>query len=143
MTSPQTVDKIPGAFHIKRPGRFDRLIFVAPPDETARQLIFQLKLKGRYAEDIDVTTLAAQTEFFSGADIENVIELATENVLAEILTTGDERPITTNDLLHVLKDLQPSTLEWLRTAKNYVKYANQTGLYNDVEKYLHVQGRRI
>ncbi|MGN4124593.1 ATP-binding protein [Lysinibacillus sphaericus] len=128
---------------LKRPGRFDRLIFVAPPDEKARKLIFQLKLKGRYAEDIDVTTLAAQTEFFSGADIENVIELATENVLAEILTTGDERPITTNDLLHVLKDLQPSTLEWLRTAKNYVKYANQTGLYNDVEKYLRAHGRRI
>ncbi len=128
---------------LKRPGRFDRLIFVAPPDEKARKQIFQLKLKGRYAEDIDVTTLAAQTEFFSGADIENVIELATENVLAEILTTGNERPITTNDLLYVLKDLQPSTLEWLRTAKNYVKYSNQTGLYNDVEKYLRVHGRRI
>lgn len=128
---------------LKRPGRFDRLIFVAPPDEKARKQIFQLKLKGRYAEEINVATLAAQTEFFSGADIENVIELAIENVLAEILTTGEERPITTNDLLHVLKDLQPSTLEWLRTAKNYVKYANQGGLYNDVEKYLRVHGRRI
>ncbi|MEB2299753.1 AAA family ATPase [Lysinibacillus xylanilyticus] len=128
---------------LKRPGRFDRLIFVAPPDEKAREQIFKLKLAGRYAENIDVTTLATQTEFFSGADIENVIELATENVLAEILSTGNERPITTNDLLHVLAEVQPSTLEWLRTAKNYVKYANQSGLYNDVEKYLRAHAKRI
>ncbi|MGE7999362.1 AAA family ATPase [Lysinibacillus sp. NPDC093190] len=128
---------------LKRPGRFDRLIFVAPPDKKAREQIFKLKLAGRYAEEIDVATLAAQTEFFSGADIENVIELATENVLAEILTTGNERPITTNDLLHVLEEVRPSTLEWLRTAKNYVKYANQSGLYNDVEKYLRVHAKRI
>ncbi|MFJ8103750.1 AAA family ATPase [Lysinibacillus sp. NPDC096212] len=128
---------------LKRPGRFDRLIFVAPPDKKAREQIFKLKLAGRYAEEIDVATLAAQTEFFSGADIENMIELATENVLAEILATGDERPITTNDLLHVLEEIQPSTLDWLRTAKNYVKYANQSGLYNDVEKYLRTHAKRI
>lgn len=128
---------------LKRPGRFDRLIFVAPPDKKAREQIFKLKLAGRYAEEIDVTTLAAQTEFFSGADIENVIELATENVLAEILTTGNERPIATTDLLHVLEELQPSTLDWLRTAKNYVKYSNQSGVYNDVEKYLRAHAKRI
>ncbi|WP_374966125.1 AAA family ATPase [Lysinibacillus sp. RS5] len=128
---------------LKRPGRFDRLIFVAPPDKNAREQIFKLKLAGRYAEEIDVATLAAQTEFFSGADIENVIELATENVLAEILTTGNERPITTTDLLHTLEELQPSTLDWLRTAKNYVKYSNQSGLYNDVEKYLRAHAKRI
>ncbi|MGM7634842.1 AAA family ATPase [Bacillus sp. Hm123] len=128
---------------LKRPGRFDRLIFVAPPDEKAREQIFQLKLEGRFAKSIDVAKLAAQTEFFSGADIENVCELAVENVLAEILTTGNERPICMEDLLNVLKTQQPSTLEWLRTAKNYVKYANQSGLYNDVEQYLRKHRRQI
>ncbi|WP_338752184.1 ATP-binding protein [Bacillus sp. FJAT-52991] len=128
---------------LKRPGRFDRLIFVAPPDTEAREQIFQLKLEGRYMENIDVAKLAAQTEFFSGADIENVCELAAESVLEEILTTGNERPIRTEDLLNVLKTQQPSTLEWLRTAKNYVKYANQSGLYNDIEQYLRKYGRKI
>lgn len=68
---------------LKRPGRFDRLIFVAPPDEKARKQIFQLKLMGRYAEEIDVAALAKKTEFYSGADI--------ENVLKEILTTSKKR----------------------------------------------------
>lgn len=128
---------------LKRPGRFDRLIFVAPPDEKAREEIFRLKLKGRYAEAIDVARLASITEFFSGADIENVVELATERVLDEILTTGIERPIRTNDLVEVVKNTQPSTIEWLRTAKNYVKYANQGGQYNDVEAYLRKYGKRL
>lgn len=128
---------------LKRPGRFDRLIFVAPPDEKAREQIFNLKLKGRFVENVDTTVLAAKTPFFSGADIANVVELATENVLEEILLSGNERPITTDDLVMALQELQPSTLDWLRTAKNYVKYANQSGLYNDVEKYLRAHARYI
>lgn len=128
---------------LKRPGRFDRLVFVAPPDEKAREQIFQLKLEGRYAEKIDTAKLAVQTEFFSGADIENVVERASENVLEEILMTGVERPLKTADLLRALETQQPSTLDWLRTAKNYVKYSNQSGLYNDVEAYMKKYGRRI
>lgn len=128
---------------LKRPGRFDRLIFVAPPDDDARNQIFKLKLNGRFAEEIDTEKLASLTEFFSGADIENVVELASENLIEEILTTGVERPLNTSDLLQALENVQPSTLEWLRTAKNYVKYANHGGLYNDVEKYLRKHSRRI
>ncbi|WP_445479855.1 AAA family ATPase [Lysinibacillus irui] len=128
---------------LKRPGRFDRLIFVAPPDEKARVQIFNLKLKGRFVENIDTTLLASKTQFFSGADIANVVEIATENVLEEILLSGNERPINTDDLVMALQELQPSTLDWLRTAKNYVKYANQSGLYNDVEKYLRTYARYI
>lgn len=128
---------------LKRPGRFDRLIFVAPPDEQAREQIFKLKLHGRFTEEIDTAKLAAQTEFFSGADIENVVEFASENLIGEILATGIERPLNTDDLLLALNNLQPSTLDWLRTAKNYVKYANQSGLYNDVEKYLRKHSRQI
>ncbi|MER2119717.1 MAG: ATP-binding protein [Solibacillus sp.] len=128
---------------LKRPGRFDRLIFVAPPDFKAREEIFKLKIKGRFAEDIDTQLLASKTEFFSGADIENVVELASEFIIEDILTTGIERPLTTQDFLQTLENVQPSTLEWLRTVKNYVKYANHGGLYNDVEKYLRQHSRKI
>ncbi|CAH8703453.1 hypothetical protein P4K96_24310 [Bacillus cereus] len=48
-----------------------------------------------------------------------------------------------NDFEALLETARPSTLEWLRKAKNYVKYANQTGAYNDVEDYLRTYGRRI
>lgn len=128
---------------LKRPGRFDRLVFVAPPDEEAREHMFRLKLEGRYMENINTELLASRTEFFSGADIEHLCESAAERVLGEILESGKERPIRMSDFEALLQTVRPSTLEWLRKAKNYVKYANQTGIYNDVEDYLRTYGRRI
>lgn len=120
----------------KRPGRFDKSLFIPPPDLEARAVIFQLKLSERPVDALDYVNLARRTELYSGADIENVVEVAAENVIAEIMETGSERNIGMKDLLSAIEKTQPSTLEWLRTIKNYVKYANQTGLYNDVEKYL-------
>ncbi|MCD1257322.1 AAA family ATPase [Paenibacillus athensensis] len=128
---------------LKRPGRFDRMIFVAPPDEEARRMIFELKLKDRLHQGIDFASLAKRSEFFSGADIENVCERAVENVLEDILESGIERPIAMRDMEQALESITASTLEWLKTAKNYVRYANQSGLYNDIEAYLRVYGRKL
>jgi SpoVK/Ycf46/Vps4 family AAA+-type ATPase len=128
---------------LKRPGRFDRLIFVSPPDEEARESIFRLKLKDRMIEGIDFASLAKRSEFFSGADIEYVCERAVEIVLEEILDTNRERPVRMSDLEQAMAFTTPSTLEWLKTAKNYVRYANQSGIYNDIEDYLRKYGRRL
>ncbi|WP_176772836.1 hypothetical protein [Sporomusa acidovorans] len=76
------------------------------------------------------------SKLYSGADIDNVVEVATEKVIHEIMSSGKERPIFMKDLLDAITSTKPSTLEWLRTIKNYVKYANQAGLYDDVERYL-------
>ncbi|MNC22134.1 ATP-dependent zinc metalloprotease FtsH [compost metagenome] len=128
----------------KRPGRFDKVIFVPPPDKKARMTIMQLKMAGRPQEAfIDYDTLAEKTELYSGADLENVIETAAEYVIAEIMKTETERPIGTKDLLRAIDSTRPSTIEWLRTIKNYVKYSNQTGIYDDVERYLSKRSRYL
>ncbi len=120
----------------KRPGRFDKLVFVSPPDQKAREIIFKLKLAEKPIEAIDFETLAEKTELYSGADIENVVETATEDIISEIMNTGIERQMTMRDLIKAIDITKPSTVEWLRTIKNYVKYANQSGLYDDVSDYL-------
>ena len=128
----------------KRPGRFDKIIFVPPPDKKARIAILKLKMAGRPQEAvIDYHAIAERTELYSGVDIENVAETATENVLSEIMKTGIERPINTRDLFNAVDVTKPSTIEWLKTVKNYVKYSNQAGLYDDVEKYLSQKSRHI
>lgn len=121
---------------LKRPGRFDKTVFVPPPDEKAREIIFKLKLADRPLDVIDYKALAKYTPLYSGADIENVVEVATENVIAEIMTTGVERSIGMDDLRTAIEITKPSTLEWLRTIKNYVKYSNQAGLYDEVDKFI-------
>lgn len=112
-------------------------MFVPPPDKEARKVIFELKLRGKPLESgIILDILAEKTEYYSGADIENVIEIATENVLTEIMETDRERLINMDDLIKAIESSKPSTIEWLTTIKNYIKYSNQSGLYSDVAKYL-------
>ncbi|MCH6268951.1 MULTISPECIES: ATP-binding protein [Neobacillus] len=121
----------------KRPGRFDKLVFVPPPDKEARKIIFELKLRGRPIENGMVyDVLADQTPLYSGADIENVVEMAAEKVLSEIMDGGSERLITMEDLLDVIKVTKPTTIEWLTTIKNYIKYANQGGIYSDAAAFI-------
>ena len=56
-----------------RPGRFDRLIYIPPPDEISREEIFKICFKNMKIEkDIDYHELAVKTPFFSGADIAKV-----------------------------------------------------------------------
>jgi len=121
---------------MKRPGRFSRSVFVPPPDAEARARIVELKLAGVPHESIDSRAIGATTAHFSGADIEGVVELAKDYVLEEYVTNGTERSIRQDDLVRAAKSLQPSTLDWLRTARNLVKYAGADASYGDVEKYL-------
>lgn len=71
--------------------------------------------------------LAQQTERYSGAEIENVVELAAEIAIRSILSSGNDRLITMQELLEAIEQTNPSTVEWLKTVKNYVKYSNQSG----------------
>lgn len=121
---------------MKRPGRFDRQVFVPPPDAEARAEMFESKLRDVPHEDLDVARLAARCASFSGADIDGAIEHAKEAVLAEILETGTERGIRQTDLLAGIDASSPSTLEWLRTARNLVKYGGAAAGYKELEQYL-------
>ncbi|RUS32091.1 hypothetical protein BC938DRAFT_476315 [Jimgerdemannia flammicorona] len=56
-----------------RPGRFDRLVYVPPPDFTARLQILQIHTRNTpLSEDVDLEALAGQTDMYTGADIENL-----------------------------------------------------------------------
>ncbi len=56
-----------------RPGRFDRQIFVAPPDVGGREGILQVHSRNKpLAEDVDLRLLARQTAGLTGADLANI-----------------------------------------------------------------------
>src|SRR5579863_3834354 len=52
---------------LRRPGRFDRMLLVLPPDEAARQALIRYHLRTRPIEAIDVVRLSKRTEGYSGA----------------------------------------------------------------------------
>lgn len=120
----------------RRPGRFDRVIFVPPPDEPARADILKLLLAGKPQENVDVDAIAKKTSRFSGADLKALVDRAIESKLDDAMASGVPEPLRTKDLLAAGKAQKATTAEWFATAKNYVLYANDAGLYDDLKDYL-------
>jgi transitional endoplasmic reticulum ATPase len=120
----------------RRPGRFDRVVFVPPPDRGARREIVRIHLEGRLQEQIDLDRIAARTEGYSGADLRSLVDVAVEAKLGASMRDGVPRPITTDDLLAAARKRKPTTTEWFQTARNYALHANQAGSYDAVLEYL-------
>lgn len=119
-----------------RPGRFDRVIFVPPPDVEARAAILKVLMRGKPSEAVDFGDLARKTDGFSGADLAGLVDVAVEDLLREVLRSNKELPLTTKNLSKALKSVKPTTRDWFATARNYAVYSNESGLYDDVAKYL-------
>jgi transitional endoplasmic reticulum ATPase len=120
----------------RRPGRFDRILFVPPPDQMARAEILRILCQGKPLEDVDFDHLGKKTPEFSGADLKAVLDLAIEQKLKQAFKDGLPKPLTTADLANAAKTLRPTTKEWFSTARNYALYSNQGGTYDDILKYL-------
>lgn len=121
---------------LKRPGRFDRVVFVPPPDLTARARVLELMLAQRPSVGVRVDELAARSALFSGADLRAVVERAIDAVIDDALEQGGDVPIGHGHLERALADTRPTTVDWLRTARNFVEFANDGGRYDDVLAFL-------
>jgi len=69
-----------------RPGRFDRLIYVPPPDKQARLEILKVHTrKVALDEDVSLEELAERTEGYTGADLAALVREATLRALREAM----------------------------------------------------------
>ena len=126
----------------RRPGRFDRTLFVPPPDEKARASILGILLKDRPgAAEVDGDAVARRTSGFSGADLGAVVEAAADRAIARSLQAGTESALRDEDFREALTEVKPTAMEWLTTARNYARYANEAGQYDEVLAFLREHGR--
>ncbi len=94
-----------------RPGRFDRVIYVPPPDEKAREEIFRVHTKNmKLCEDVDLKELARITEGYTGADIAAVCKEAGMNAVRRAVKEGKETIgcVSMEDFREALKKVKPS-----------------------------------
>jgi transitional endoplasmic reticulum ATPase len=120
----------------RRPGRFDRTLFVPPPDEAGRAAIIEVMAQKKPIGELDPRALAKKTDGFSGADLKAVFDIATEDIMNEVMRTGKVIPLTTKDLIKAASRHKATTKAWFESAKNYAMYSNQSGFYDDVLKHL-------
>ena len=79
-----------------RPGRFDRQIYVSPPDVTGREEILKVHAKEKMlAEDVDLKVIAHATGGFTGADLANLLNEAA------LYSAKKNRPVIT---MHALEE---------------------------------------
>ena len=73
---------------LRRPGRFDREIYVGKPDSKGREEILKVHARDkRLAEDVDLRKIAMTTAGFTGADLQNLLNEAA------IMATRAARPV--------------------------------------------------
>jgi cell division protease FtsH len=75
-----------------RPGRFDRQVFVAPPDVRGRQGVLAVHTRDKPLQDVDLTLVAQQTSGLTGADLANIC-----NEAAIFAARRQARSITAED----------------------------------------------
>jgi transitional endoplasmic reticulum ATPase len=92
-----------------RPGRFDRIIKVPPPDRKARLEILKIHTRRvPLASDVDLEKLADMTNGFTGADLEALVREAVMLALREKL---EAREVSMKYFLEALKVVKPSLSE--------------------------------
>jgi AAA+ superfamily predicted ATPase len=121
---------------LRRPGRFDRMLLVLPPDQPARAAIFRYHLRERPVERVDPERLAKLTDGYSGADIAHICESAAELALLDSVRRGEPRMISQQDLESAIRDVRPSLTPWFDAARNVALFANEGGAYDELAAYL-------
>ncbi|MEA2386467.1 MAG: cell division protease FtsH [Thermoleophilaceae bacterium] len=117
-----------------RPGRFDRQIFVSPPDLAGREEILEVHSRNKPVRDVDLDMVARQTAGLTGADLANIcneaaifagragreaivnadFEAALERVVAgmesrRVMTAHERRIVAYHEAGHALcRELLPS-----------------------------------
>lgn len=99
-----------------RPGRFDKLLYVAPPDFDGRVAILKVKQrKMDFADDVDIQELAKLTDGYSGAELVGICQTACDDVIEQCELKGKELQIHMEDFLkaigQVKKQITPELLE--------------------------------
>ena len=121
---------------LRRPGRFDRSVAVLPPDAPARHSILYHYLKDKPMEGIDLASLVAQTNGFTGADLAHLVDSAAEFAMMDSLRSGTVRMMTMQDFANAFKQVRPSAGPWFSSARNIVEYGNRDGQYDDLAAYM-------
>ena len=91
---------------ILRPGRFDRIIYVPPPDEKSRYQIFKIYTRRMpLAPDVSLKDLAIRTEMYSGADL---AALCREAAMIALRRNLEAEYVTRQDFEQALSIIKPS-----------------------------------
>jgi transitional endoplasmic reticulum ATPase len=91
---------------VLRPGRFDRRVYVPPPDEGARLKILEIKTKGMPLDGgVNLRDLSRRMAGYSGADIDS---MAREAAIYSLRRDPEATKVTLRDFETAMSEISPS-----------------------------------
>lgn len=120
---------------IMRPGRFDKIFYIPPPDTETRKKVFEIHL-GEFAAGVDLSKLAEMTPHFTGADIASICQEAKMMALRAKIA-GKKKAITTEMVAAIIERRKPSVTPQMvkayeafaSTKEGVVKKKKEGGMY--------------
>ena len=105
-----------------RPGRFDRSIFIGPPDAASRESILGIHTKGKpLSDDVDLKAIADKTDGYTGAELAALCNEAVMISVRELVANGlpkdeelKEKKVKMDDFLKALAKIGPAANEELK-----------------------------
>ena len=111
---------------LMRPGRLGEHLYIGPPDYEARREIFHIRTRAvEIGEDVDLASLAQQTEGFSGAEITNMCSTAARIAFREELETGVLQKLCMRHLEKALAGMTPMITREMR--ERYERWGHGKG----------------
>jgi SpoVK/Ycf46/Vps4 family AAA+-type ATPase len=108
---------------ILRPGRFDKILYIPPPDAPARKQVFALGL-AKFLKNVNLDSLAAATDGYSGADITSICQEVKMGMVRSRLK-GKQSETTTQSVLEVVAARKPSITR--KDLEEYVSFTREYG----------------
>jgi len=105
--------------------RFQKRIYIPPPDKEARKRLFRYFLSKVNTDSIDYELLAEYTKGYTPSDIKDICQMAIIEVVSELFESGlasdphaKPRPVTMDDLRNAVKRVRPSISNEILIAYN-------------------------
>jgi len=119
---------------LMRPGRLDQLMYIPLPDYPSRLSIFKAVLrKSPVAKDVDLAYLSKKTDGYSGADLTEICQRATQMAIRESIEKEADRAEKGEDAMETEEDPVPEI-----TRKHFaeaMKSARRSVSDADIRKY--------
>jgi transitional endoplasmic reticulum ATPase len=94
-----------------RPGRFDYILPVGPPDAEARKAIWRRYVGEITDQQVDIDALVEASEFFTPADIEFAAHKAAQRAFEQEHFEGSRERATSEDFLAAIRETKPTLSE--------------------------------
>jgi SpoVK/Ycf46/Vps4 family AAA+-type ATPase len=122
---------------LRRPGRFDRTLFVPPPDKAARIGILANRLSDLpLGDDLNLARIADMSRGRSGADVGYIVENAADDAFNKAVDTGVEAVVDQGGLERAARGTSSSIGDWIRLATTAAEASDDAELYGPFFEWL-------